>query len=108
VAVAPRTPNNVFTLNIEEEEKYCMRQINEIWLWNKRMGHTGFDNLIKFNKKESVRDMPKIIKPSNSVCRNFQHGKQTRVRFNTKEYSTTKSLELVHIDLYGPTRTKST
>jgi hypothetical protein len=70
------------------------------------MGHIGFDNLIKFNKKEVVRDMPKIIKPSNYVCSHFHHGKQTRVRFNTKEYSTSKPLELVHTNLCGPTRTK--
>jgi hypothetical protein len=107
VVIAPRTPSDVYILNIEEEEKCCMSQIDESWLWHRRMGHIGFDNLIKVGKKEVVRDMPKIIKPSNSVCRHFQHGKQTRVRFKTKEYSTSKPLELVHTDLCGPTRTKS-
>jgi hypothetical protein len=29
------------------------------------------------------------------------------VRFKEKEYSTSKPLELVHIDLYVPTKTKS-
>jgi hypothetical protein len=48
------------------------------------MGHIRFDNLIKFSKKEAVKNMPKIIKPSNYVCRNCQHGKQTRVRFKIK------------------------
>ena len=55
-----------------------------------------------------MKDIPKIIKPSNSVCKHSQHGKQTKVRFKTKEYSTSKPLELVHINLCGPTRTKST
>jgi hypothetical protein len=71
------------------------------------MGHTSFDNLIKVNKKEAVRDMPKIIKLSNFDCRHCQHGNMTRVRFNTKEYSTSKTLELVHKYLYGPTRTRN-
>jgi hypothetical protein len=84
-----------------------MSQIDESWLWNKIMGHIGFDNLIKINKKDVVRDMPRIIKPSNFVCRHCQHGKKTRVRFKTKEYSTSKRLELVHIDLCGPTKIKS-
>jgi hypothetical protein len=75
VIVAPRTPSNVYILNIEEEEKCCMSQIDESWLWHKRMGHIGFDNLIKVNKKEVVRDMPRIIKASNFVCRHCQHGK---------------------------------
>ena len=50
--------------------------------------------------------MPKITNPANSVCKQFQHGKQTKVEFKIKEYSTTKPLELVHIDLCGPMRTK--
>jgi hypothetical protein len=62
--------------------------------------------LLKVNKKEVVRDMPKIIKTSYYVCRHWQHGKNTMVRFKKKEYSTSKPLELVHIDFCGPTRTK--
>ena len=69
VVVALTTQSNVYILNIEEEEKCCMNQIYESWLWNRRMGHIGFDNLIKVNKKEVVRDMPKIIKTSYYVCR---------------------------------------
>ena len=79
-----------------------MRQIDESWLWNKRTGHIGFDNLIKDSKKEVVRDMPKIIKSSNYVCRHYQHGNPTKLRFKTKEYSISKLLELVHTDLCGP------
>jgi len=84
VVVAPRIPRNVYILNIKEEEKCCMSQIDKSWLWHKRMGHVGFDNLIKVNKNEAMRDMPKISKPSNSICRHYQHGKQTRVIFKTK------------------------
>ena len=40
------------------------------------------------------------------ICKNCQHGKQTKVDFKTKEYSTTKPLEIVHTDLCGPMRTK--
>jgi hypothetical protein len=46
VVVAPRTPRNVYILNIEEEEKCCMGQIYESWLWNKRMGHKIFEKII--------------------------------------------------------------
>jgi hypothetical protein len=92
VVVSPRTPSNVYILNIEEEEKCFMGQIDESWLWKKIMGHIIFDNLIKVSKKEVVKDMSKIIKSSNSVCRHYQHGKKTRVRLKTKEYSTSKPL----------------
>ena len=50
--------------------------------------------------------MPEVTKPANSVCEQCQHGKQTRVHFKTKEHSSTKPLELVHTDLYGPTKSK--
>jgi hypothetical protein len=61
-----------------------MSQIDENWLWHRRMGHISFDNLIKVSKKEAMREMHKIIKPSNYICGHCQHGKQTKVRFKTK------------------------
>jgi hypothetical protein len=57
VVVAPRTSSDVYILNTEEEEKCCMGQIDESWLWHRRMGHISFDNLIKVSRKEVVKDM---------------------------------------------------
>jgi transposase InsO family protein len=71
------------------------------------MGHLRFDNMIKASREDAVKDLPNIIKPSNPVCKNFHLGKQTKVRFKTKQYSTSRPLDLVHIDLCGPTRTRS-
>jgi hypothetical protein len=70
------------------------------------MGHINFDNLVKVSNRGVVRGMPKIIKPSNPVYKNCQHGKQTKVRFKMKEYSTSKPFELVHTHLCGPRRTR--
>jgi hypothetical protein len=50
VAIAPRTPSDVYILNIEEEEKCCMGQVDESCVWDKRMGHIEFYNLIKVSK----------------------------------------------------------
>ena len=50
--------------------------------------------------------MPEVTKNANTVCEHYQHGKKTRVHFNTKEHSSIKPLELVHIDLCGPTKRK--
>jgi hypothetical protein len=75
VAVAPRTYNNVYILDMEGEEKCCLGKEDESWLWNRRLGHISFENLIKANKKEAVRDLPKIIKPSNPICKHCQIGK---------------------------------
>lgn len=76
-------------------------------LWNKRMGHMSFEYLLKVSKKEVVRDMLKIIKPSNFVCKHHQHGKQTKVRFKTYKYSTSNHLERVLTNICGPTMTKN-
>ena len=62
--------------------------------------------MIQLNKKEAIRDLPFIKNLTNSICKQCQHGKQTRVKFKTKEYSTTKPLELIHADVCGPMRTK--
>jgi transposase InsO family protein len=87
-------------------EKCCLGKEDESWLWHRRMGHMHFDNLVKVNKREAVREMPQITKPTNTLCKHCQQGKQTKTRFKSKEYSTTKPLEIVHIDLVGPTTTK--
>ena len=81
--------------------------IDESWLWHRNMGHLNFGNLIKVSKKEAIRDLPKIVKPLNSVCKHCQHGKQTRASCKTKEHMTSHPLEIVHTYLCGQTRTKN-
>ena len=100
-----RTPINVYIL--ENEEQCYMSQIDESMMWHRRMGHSNFDNLVKISKKGAVRNFPKIIKPPNYVCRHCLHGKQTKSSFKIKENTTSQPLEIIHIDLCGPTRTKS-
>ena len=99
-----RTPSNVYIL--ENEEQCYMNQIDEILLWHRRMGHLNFDNLVKISKNGAVRNLPKIIKPPNHVCRHCLHGKQTRTSFKVKENTTSQRLEIIHTGLCGPTRTK--
>ena len=85
-----RTPSDVYIL--ENEEQCYMSQIDESLLWNRRMGHLNFDNLVQVSKKGAVRKFPKIIKPPNHVCRHCLHGKQTRTRFKVKEHTTSPPL----------------
>ena len=99
-----RTPSNVYIL--ENEEKCYMSQIDESFLWHRRMGHPNFENLVKISQKGVVRNLPNIIKPPNHVCRHCLHGKQMRTSFKIKEHTTSQPLEIIHIDICGPTRTK--
>ena len=67
VATTTRTPNNTSILNYINKDSYCLAKEYESWLWHKRMGHINFDNLVKVNKKQVVRKIPKIIKPANVI-----------------------------------------
>ena len=53
----------------------CLVKEDESWIWHKILGHIYFENIIKINKKEVVRDMPKIVKPSNIMWKHYQRGK---------------------------------
>jgi transposase InsO family protein len=106
VATAARTSSNIYVLSEIGNEKCCLGKEDESWLWHRRMGHMYFDNLVKVSKREAIREIPQITKPTNTLCKHCQQGKQTKTRFKSKEYSTTKPLEIVHTDLVGPTTTK--
>jgi transposase InsO family protein len=106
VATTARTSSNIYVLSEIGNEKCCLGKEDESWLWHRRMGHIHFDNLVKVNKREAVREMPQITKPTNTLCKHCQQGKKTKTRFKSKEYSTTRPLEIVHTDLVGPTKTK--
>ena len=85
VGIAPRTSENVYILNTKLNEKCHLNQIDDSWLRHRRLGHINFDNLVKISKLGAVRNLPKIIKPSNPICKHCQLGKQTRIQFKTKE-----------------------
>ena len=82
VGISIRNSNNVYIL--ENENQCYLSMVYESWLWNKRLGHLNFDNLVKISKKQVVRDFPKIVKALNSICNHCQHGKQTRASFKIK------------------------
>jgi hypothetical protein len=106
VAIATRTPNKIYVINEIGKEFFCMGKENESWLWNKRMVHMNFDILIKISIKEAVREIPEISRPKNTLCKHCLQGKKTRTKLKSKEYSMTKPLDIVHIDLCGPTINK--
>jgi hypothetical protein len=106
IATIARTSSNIYVLSEIEIEKCCLGKEDESWLWHKIMGHIHFDKLVKVIKKEEVREMPQITKPTNTLCKHCQLGKQTKTKFKSKEYSMTRPLEIVHTDLVGTTTTK--
>jgi hypothetical protein len=99
IATAARTSSNIYVLSEIGNEKFFLGKEDKSWLWHRRMGHIHFDNLVKVNKREAVVEIPKIMKPTNTLCKHCQRGKKSKTRFKSKEYSMTRPLEIVHTDL---------
>jgi hypothetical protein len=94
VTTATRTSSNIYVLREIVNEKCLLGKEDESWLWHIRMGHMHFDNLFKVSKREEVREMSQIMKPTNTLCKHCQQGKQTKTMFKSKEYSTKKHWKL--------------
>jgi len=54
VAIAIRTPNNIYVLNEIGKEICFLGKENESWLWHRRMGHMNFDSQQKGSSKRNV------------------------------------------------------
>lgn len=67
----------------------------------------NFDNLMKIRKNQYVRNIPQIIKLISTFYDECVRGMQAKVGFKTKEYNTSRPLELIHTNLCGPTRTRA-
>jgi hypothetical protein len=58
ISTAARTSSNIYVLSEIENEKYFLGKEDESWIWNRRMGHIHFNNLVKVSKREVVKEMP--------------------------------------------------
>ena len=77
-------------------------------LWHQRMGYASYKHLSIVSKHESVLGIPKLSRVNNVVCGPCQLGKQTKVKhLSTQTSATSRPLELLNLDLMGPTRTES-
>ena len=77
-------------------------------LWHKRLGHASLTLLNKLVSKDLVVGLPSIKFNDDKVCEACAKGKQVRLSFKSKRcVSTTRPLELLHIDLCGPMRITS-
>ena len=102
---------NVYTIDISKYESHnrCFSSMHdESWLWHRRLGHVNMNLITQLNKNELVRGLPKISFEKDKVCEACQMGKQIKTSFKIKNFiSTSRPLELLHRDLFGPSRTTS-
>ena len=104
--------NNLYKIDLEDfldQNVSCLVSIKrEQWIWHKKLGHTSLRLISKLNKHNLVRGLSKLVYKSDVLCEACQKGKQIKNSFESKNVvSTSRPLELLHLDLFGPTRTVS-
>ena len=100
--------DNVYAINISKYDGHdkCFSSMHDqSWLWHRRLGHANMDLISQLNKDELVRGLPKINLQKDKVCEACQIGKQIKNSLNF--ISTTRPLKLLHMDLFGLSRTPS-
>ncbi|RDX87996.1 hypothetical protein CR513_30475, partial [Mucuna pruriens] len=75
---------------------------------HKKLGHVSLKLIYKLKKHNLVRGLPSLVYKANLLCDVCQKGKQVKGSFKSKNFvSNSRPLELLHINLFGLTRTAS-
>ena len=103
-----RTTNNCYGV-VPKPNVLCQSaQVNLLELWHQRFGHANYKQVAKVSKLKAVIGLPKFGKIEKNVCGLCQLGKQTKSTHpKINVVGTSRPLELLHVDLIGPTRTES-
>ncbi|GJV10939.1 putative ribonuclease H-like domain-containing protein [Tanacetum coccineum] len=107
--------NNMYSFNLENIVPSgglaCLiakATIDESNKWHRRLGHVNFKNLNKLVKGNLVRGLPSKIFQNNHTCVACQKGKQHKASCKAKSVrSISQPLQLLHMDLFGPTSAKA-
>ncbi|GJU49506.1 retrovirus-related pol polyprotein from transposon TNT 1-94 [Tanacetum coccineum] len=98
----------VIKLGNKPKDQICLETIDEnSMLWHRRLGHANMRLIQSLASKELVRNLPKL-KFDQHFCDAFKIGKQAHASHKAKNIvSTTRCLELLHMDLFSPSAVRS-
>ncbi|GJT48512.1 retrovirus-related pol polyprotein from transposon TNT 1-94 [Tanacetum coccineum] len=98
----------VMKLGNKPEDKICLATLDEnSTLWHRRLGHANMQLIQSLASKELVRNLPKL-KFDRHFCDTCKIGKQAHASHKAKNIvSTTRCLELLPMDLFGPSAIRS-
>ncbi|GJS86259.1 retrovirus-related pol polyprotein from transposon TNT 1-94 [Tanacetum coccineum] len=98
----------VMKLRNKPKNQICLATIDEnSTLWHRRLGHTNMCLIQLLASKELVRNLPKL-KFDQHFCDACKIGKQAHARHKANNIvSTTRCLELLYMDLFGPSAVQS-
>ncbi|GJT05159.1 retrovirus-related pol polyprotein from transposon TNT 1-94 [Tanacetum coccineum] len=93
----------VMKLGNKPKDQICLATIDEnSTLWHRRLGHANMRLIQSLASKELVRNLPKL-KFDQHFCDACKMGKQAHASHKAKNIvSKTRCLELLHMDLFGP------
>ncbi|KAJ9560782.1 hypothetical protein OSB04_005942 [Centaurea solstitialis] len=78
------------------------------WLWHRRLCHQNFKDMNKLVSKNLVKGLPETRLSNDTLCPACEQGKMTRSSHPpTMDTSSKSPLDMIHMDLCGPTRTES-
>ncbi|GJV91800.1 retrovirus-related pol polyprotein from transposon TNT 1-94 [Tanacetum coccineum] len=98
----------VMKLGNKPKDQICLTTIDEnSTLWHRRLGHVNMRLIQSLASKDLVRNLPKL-KFDQHFCDACKIGKQAHASHKAKNVvSTTRCLELLHMDLFGPSAIRS-
>jgi len=80
-----------------------LAKATEGWLWHRRLGHAGMRNLQTLVKKNHLRGIPDVKFDKDRLCAACEAGKLAKKHHSSKTVmTTTRPLEILHMDLFGP------
>ncbi|CAJ2645128.1 unnamed protein product [Trifolium pratense] len=87
----------------------CLLTKNEeVKLWHQKLGHLNLKSMKRVISEESIRGLPSLQIQEGNICGECQIGKQTKVSHQKLQHlSTSRVLELLHMDLMGPIQVES-
>jgi hypothetical protein len=84
-------------------DAYLMPKTSMGWLWHHRLAHVGMKNIHTLLKGEHVLGLTNVCFEKDRPCAACQAGKQVGSTHHSKNVMTTsRPLELLHMDLFGP------
>src|ERR1044072_5238622 len=106
-----RSKDNFYMWMSQEDCKMTrclLTKEDEVKLWHKKLGHLNLKSMRRIISEEVVRGLPKMKIDEGKICGECQIGKHTKMPHKKLQHlTTTKVLELLHMDLVGPMQVES-
>ena len=107
VAFVGELDGKLYTVDFSQERTFhvtcLMAKADNGWLWHRQLAHVGMRNLQDILKGEHILGLSNVSFEKDHVCSACIAGKQHLTKHPPKNIiSTSRPLELLHVDLFGP------